>query len=709
MAVDEINQRQRIKKILQEEDVQFRVQENIRRGQEDVKVTIGRASELFHLKASKLRELDDLLLPGRSKDTGSGQRQYSLAELNKLAIISELLNNEKISSSDIPPDIDEIWASVSLSSEDVHEANASNNNKTHVEPSIDQRVENANREAFWRYFTSQALELALNLVCEDIPDTVAGIVLPLRRRTNASPTLDSQDVNQLGECLIGWRDQNYSFVTFYTSTPSFDVFTDFRIRGLLAVGEEEPQDRTFVVLQRKAKNLDLKLSVVEAIRRLLKPIYEDIPVWKPYFDRGMKDVVYPTTSFSSYSLSNSILTDFAEMAVRLGGKTRDGEDRWKFCAVLVPDNLSLSLQQRSLIVQAQSSKSPHTVGKTKVSPDAPAQPILSLSLRAFQGMRVLYRSQVSSKDETIAYRDIEGPIQSAIAIPIKGRGDLPVGLLYLVSDQTNAFDIEYQRVLRLIALMLGELLDSPRALQQSEERLSDVIAQPQVVNKTLGAFLSENDFVKDVGSILSNVQKDDSASIDGVTSFISIDVDNLSNLTNKYGNQVLVNLSKALGNRIEEQVGLLFDRQKGCKVYHVYADRFYLMLNGVSLETARENAENLRKALGGTYPISILPGVSPTPNAQPGRTVSLEGITVRLSVSFYTHKKFFDLLNRRPAETCIADVITGSVLYFLDVGLNIGKQNGGNCIVSFYPRQPPKYEHGRFERWEPPYSVDTTA
>lgn len=701
MAVDEINQRQRITKILQEKDVQFRVQENIRRGQEDVKVTIGRASELFHLKASKLRELDDLLMPGRSKDTGSGQRQYSLTELNKLAIISELLNYEKIPSSDIPPDIDEIWASISLSNEERYETSESNNRKTHIETSIDQRVENANKEAFWRYFTAQALELALNLICADIPDTVAGIILPLRRRINASLMLDSQDVNQLGECLIGWRDQNHSFVTFYTSSPFFDVSTDFRVQGLLAVGEENPKDRTFVVLQRKAKHLDLKPSVVETIRQLLAPIYEDIHVWKPYFDRGMKDVIYPTSSFSSYSLSSSILTDLAEMAVRLGGKTANGEKRCKFCVILVPDDLSLSLQQRSLIVQAQSSQSPHTVGKTKVTPDAPGKPILSLSLRAFQGIRVFYRSPVSSKDETIAYREIEGPIQSAIAIPIKGRGDLPVGLLYLTSDEVEAFSIEYQRVLRLIALMLGELLDSPRALQRSEERLSDIIAQPQVVNKTLGAFLSENDFVKDVAGILRDVQQNGSPEMDGFTSFISIDVDNLSNITNKYGNQVLVNLSKALGNRIEEQVGLLFDKQKGCKMYHIYADRFYLLLNGVSLEEARESAENLRKALGGKYPVSVLPGLPPTPTAQPGRIVELEGITVRLSVSFYTHAKFLKLLNDRPPETHIVDVLVGSVLYFLDVGLNIGRQEGGNCINSYYPPNPPNYEHSRFTIWIP--------
>ncbi|HCI80954.1 MAG TPA: hypothetical protein DHW02_14835, partial [Ktedonobacter sp.] len=590
MAVDEINQRQRIKNILQDAEVQFRVQENIRRGQEDVKVTIGRASELFHLKASKLRELDDLLMPGRgrSKDTGGGQRQYSLAELNKLAIISELLNHEKIPVGEIPPDIDEIWDSVSLSSEALHEASESSNNKVHVEPTIDQRVERANEEAFWRYFTAQALKLSLNLICEDIPDVVAGIILPLNRKTNASSTLNPEYIDQLGECLIGWRDQHGSFVTFYTPAPHFDFHTDFRIRGLRAEEETEPQDKTFVVLERNAMQLHLSIPVVEAIRRLLAPIYEDAHEKKAYYERGMKDATYPAIPSVGTTVPDTMLTEFANMAVRLGGKTGSGKDRWKFCVLLMPNNPLLSLQLRSLVVQAQSQRSPHDVGKTLVSPDTT---FLSLSLRAFQGIRVLYRSQISEKDEAIAYRDKEGPIQSAIAIPIAKNDGLPIAVLYLVSEEQAAFDTEYQRVLRLVSLIIGELLEDSHALSQIEERVSDVVEQPQVVNKILGAFSSENNFMSDVAAILHDIKEKGYSSEEVAASFISIDVDDLSKQTNKYGDQVLVNLSKVLGNRLEGQIGLLFDKQKGCKLYHIFADRFYLLINGVSLEKVRESAE----------------------------------------------------------------------------------------------------------------------
>ncbi len=54
MAMDNRNL-QRIKVLLQDTEVQVRVRENIRKGGEEAKVTIGRAAELFDIKPSKLR------------------------------------------------------------------------------------------------------------------------------------------------------------------------------------------------------------------------------------------------------------------------------------------------------------------------------------------------------------------------------------------------------------------------------------------------------------------------------------------------------------------------------------------------------------------------------------------------------------------------------------------------------------------------------
>ena len=692
MAIDKMNQRQRIRKLLQDEEVQARVQKNIRRGQEDVKVTIGRASELFNIRPTKLRELDELLFPERSKEAANGQRQYSLTELNKIAIISELLN-EKIPLSDIPSDIDDIWYSMSSFPEDSHVIRETRDNSyTHM--SIDHRVEDANKEEFWRYFASQALRMALNLICEETPEPVAGIILPLKRKTNATVTYDPQELAQLGECLVGWRDQNRSYHTFYNPSPFFEFPSDFRVRGLLAMEEEEAKDRTFIVLQRKARFLSLTLPVVEAVRRLLAPIYEDVHIWQSYFDRGMRDVVYPTTSFGSTIVSDSILTSLTEMAVRLGGKTASGQNCWKFCSVLLPNKASLSLPLGVLVVQAQSNGSPYIVGKTYVSPN---NAIPSLSQRASQSGHVHYRPLVSSEDKTIAYRDMEGPIRSAIAIPIEGKDGLPIAILYLVSEFPKAFDIEHQRILRFICRMIGEMLETSSVRQQGEERLREIVTRPEVVNKTLGMYLSEDNLLIDIEAILHKVLEHFDPETNDTTSFISVDIDKLSDITNKYGDQIVANLSKALGTRIEEQIGLLFDKPLDCKLYHAYATRFYLLLQGVSLEQARENAEKLRQVLKVDYKVFTLP-VSIN---QPRSEVDIEDITVRLGVSSYKHTKFHKLLNERPPNTRVADVIAGSVLYYLDTSLSMAEQANGDCIVSYYPPDPPEYEHSRFALWSP--------
>ena len=105
--------RQDIRNHLQNEDVKKRILQNIQRGREEATVTIGRAARLFNFSENKLRDWENLglLKPLRSKDV-AGQRQYTPDELNKLAIIRELIEEGGFTPGSIPPNIDEIWASI---------------------------------------------------------------------------------------------------------------------------------------------------------------------------------------------------------------------------------------------------------------------------------------------------------------------------------------------------------------------------------------------------------------------------------------------------------------------------------------------------------------------------------------------------------------------------------------------------------------------
>src|SRR5438046_10356099 len=95
-----------IRTYFQNEDVQERIPQNIQRGRLEATVTIGRAAELFDFTENQLRDWEDrgLLTPQRS----TKQRHYTLADLDKLTIIRELID-AKYAPGDIPLDIDSIW------------------------------------------------------------------------------------------------------------------------------------------------------------------------------------------------------------------------------------------------------------------------------------------------------------------------------------------------------------------------------------------------------------------------------------------------------------------------------------------------------------------------------------------------------------------------------------------------------------------------
>src|SRR2546423_186297 len=370
-----------IKSYLQTEEVQKRISENMLRRRSEVTVTIGRAAELFGFTENQLRDWEDrgLLTPQRS----TKQRHYTLADLDKLTIIRELID-AKYAPGDIPLDIDSIWYEIYSPIEQVSPLITDVNRSNHLH--IDQRIDRAEKEQFWRYYASQALRLSLMLICEDIPDTSAGLVLPLNQNDTLALVRHPSDLPKVGESLIGWLGLNKSFCMFLDHAPSFEYPTDFRVVSLQAEGEDKPKDNTLIIVQRKARPLELSISVVKIIRRLLAPLY-GVKDWHPYFSLGMRDILYLAPDLnSSTNLTDNTLNGFADMIVHLGGQTNNAQQRWRFCCIMLPENSTLPLQQHSLMVRAQSKNSPHKVGVTTIFTGKYVQ---SLSIRAFQSGRII--------------------------------------------------------------------------------------------------------------------------------------------------------------------------------------------------------------------------------------------------------------------------------------------------------------------------------
>ncbi len=700
---------QRIKEHLQSKDAQERIEKRMEDARSKATVTISRAARLFDFSENQLRDWErrfGLLKTDRSSQEGkntTGHRQYSPAELDKLAIIKELMDHGGFVPADIPPEIDAIWESISR--EQVAQALKVREDKTEILP-INQRIENARAELFWRYYASHALRLALMLICDELPGTTVGLVLPLSPGSAASVTR-VEDLPKLGESLIGWLSKTGSSHTLFTPAPSFEYDTDYSLLPLVVMKDdmslEQPQDKTLIVLDRRdrhSKTLSLSAPVVETIRLLLTPLYEEGLNLRSYFGLGMRDELDPAPNLDSSATRDLILDGLANMVVRLGGRTDDGQDRWSFCCILLPKDPSLPLQQHTLVVQAQSSLSPHKVGGTAVSPD---KSVNALSLRAYQSGHVIYRPKVTDTDTSIALHQVEGPVRSALAVPIGWENGSVIAVLYVVSYETAAFSDSYQRVLRMVCRMIEEAILSYRARQQAAMRLTNAIDHPSSVDPLFENFLSESDFVRDVEGLLTALKnplgewkepKHEIVPLDErkaryraweatgeVVSFIAVDIDNQSSLAAKHGDQAARNLSKEVGLWIQGQQSY-YTNTEYRKVYHIHADRFYLILKGMKLDEARNKAEQLKVALNGTNYRVEARYVSTERLMLPEGKLELSDITVRLGVVSHPYGKLQEILQRYSVETAVADV-RAEIMRDLDELLNLGQQEGGNRIKSW--------------------------
>lgn len=687
-----------IREYLQSREVQERIQQKIAEARSKATVTISRAAELFDFTENKLRDWERRGLLGderASRQDGrsaSGHRQYTPADLDKLAVIRELLD-QGYTVGDLERDREEIWQSASVPQL------MAEKRETEQLP-IDRRIERMDEEEFWRYFVSQALRLSLTLITENVPNTIAGLILPLFKDLRGQPVPTPVQLPVIGESLIGWVEPNHSFHTFLDSAPHFEYESDFRTQPLVAMEanipeEDMPQDSTLIVLQRRAKPLTLSPLVVETIRRLLEPLYKHIAQWKPCFSYSMRDWVYLSTDFrGNPAPTDTVLNKLANTVIELGGKTGQGQDRWNFCCILLPQNPSLPLQQQSLIVRAQSDRAPHTIATTTVTPEDKNP---GLSLKAFQGGHVIYLSDVSPNDPMIAYQTREGPVRSAIAIPISEHDGLSVGVMYIASNEAQAFSKNDQRLLRMISRMVEELLATYNARQQFPGKLMDILARPEIVDTSFEDFLSEGDFIKDVQALLITLKEEIGAWEEpvrpeplsptertarfweeqkkGVVSFIAITVDNHSSLAGKYGDGIARNLMEAIGLRIRNELAS-WEKYANAPLYHIGADRFYMMLKGIPLEDARSKGYLLKQALKEIYHIYSGSKFYEQSNIL-NNFIDTNDISVNAGVSAYPYAKIKELLLRDQAKvtvTKIKELIIAAINKALDAG-KLGKED----------------------------------
>ncbi len=701
---------QDIKEHLRQSEVQTRIWKNIQEARSKATVTISRAASLFDFSESQLREWEkrgllqtDRGLLSQDGKGSSGHRQYSPAELDKLAIIRELID-QGYAPGDIPLDINTLWLEGSSHQENPGIETGIGPRQADQLP-IDRYVETMEQQEFWRYFVAQALRISLALLCERIPDTLAALILPLEDRRLASEIHTPADLPRIGPSLIGWVSANRSFYTFLDAAPAFEFSSDFRLETLLpAQGPSAPEDRVLenvvIAVQRRARPLSLSPELVETVRRILNLVYMHQNTWQVCFEYNMRNWVYQAQDLerASHIAGDLILNSLLERVIELGGQTSDGPDYWHFCAVLLPTDASLPVQQQSLVVRAQTHRSPYEIGRSVVNP----RQTDSLSLKAFQSGQVVYFEETLPGETMTTYQlptvsrntldvsatpIVEIATHSALAIPIMGERGIAAAVLYIASAHKQVFSLAQQRALRVMSRMVEEQLLTSQARRQVSGKLGNLVTAPVIVDPTFQDFASETDFISEVEQFLHNIQQRprlapaeqfvaEGEGIDGL-SIISVDIDNQSRIALKYGNIVAKNLSHEVGIRMKGRLRVS-DTYTSGKIFHISADRYYFLLPGIAFEEACNLARQLREILQTPYRIS-LSDAAPGRPALPENMLEVARVTTHSGLSSYSSRKLEGLLQRYPAGIAVKRV-RALVMANIEESLERGKSAGGDAV-----------------------------
>ena len=702
--MDERNrQNLNVEEYLQESDVQQRIINNVQRVHSEITITIGRAASLFGFTENQLRDWEDrdLLKPIR---LSGGQRHYSYTELEKLAIIRELID-ARYAPGEIPAHIDEIWSSATVL-KTRQESLPGSTEHFQEQVTIEERLERIRKQAFWRYFVSRTLRLTLGLVCENSV-TSAGIVLPLTGHADLTPGLLPKDLSKKGISLIGWSGRDSSFSTFLDAAPSFEYPSDFRVVPLQSSEGSEQAVIALLVVPREMRSLNLSEAVVGTVQRLLTFLCKHLSEWDGAFRQGMQDVTISYTDIYSNAHSpDTILQELAEAVVALGGDRLDGSLRWRYSYILQPQDSILPLHQRSLVVQAKSKNCPFKVGVDSLYPYDSSH---SFSLRAFQSGHIVCHPGILEEDASCEADLDENIMCPRIAVPIGGEDGQPLGVLYVVAEPTHAFDKSDQRLLRLLGKMMEELLRVYKVRRQVMHRLTDLIEKPALIDKAFVEFESETQFMYDFEHLLFDIKRrteefypefatdgsseaDEqlSSSIDDElekewVSCVAIDIDNLGRIANKYGDLMVRNLSREVGLRILGQFHASIRKPETYKLYHVSGDRFYILMKGIDDEQSLQDAQRLRDALAGSYHIAGLRSFIEQPTLPDGMAV-LSDITVRLAVTSYKYNRLLKILKEfakgRSDAAAIIEV-RKKVSSTLDDVLKLGMDKGGHVVLAW--------------------------
>jgi DNA-binding transcriptional MerR regulator/GGDEF domain-containing protein len=598
---------QSIQEHLQQPTVQSRLYERLGEVRDKLTLSIGTVSDIVGVSGVQLRYWETLgiLSPGRTRyasvTSHPGQRRYGLDDLAKLVVIDELHNRASYTLSDIAGFLGKEQALAKATTIDAPLAWI---NEPERVQGVEEMISQAEGTIFWNFFLPRVIYHAMLLIFEQTLNFDFRLFLPFGEADGSleQPEIKSpEDLYKLGEVLLCWHGRDRPLGLFLVKNPVLEFPERYTLLALKSILPSNGDDRPLVgYLAIEKKYVDLlnlssmngSLNARHAAKRILAFCQNNAALWQDALTASHNTLLYLSSESADALLEEHFLKELAEVVVRLGGLDRNTrEELWRFCCILQPTDPPAPLMQSRLEVRGKSPKSPHRIGTT-ISPSHKH----GLCLLAYMTGTSVRRNNITDMDSSIALREREGNIRSAIAVPV-GKLGRWLGVLYVASDEPEAFSAESQLVLRVIVDVLCEWITSDLARTTTREELTEMIEKPDVVDLLFKEFLTSNDFLSDLEQLLRQIAQGNENAFGEHLSLIAVDVDNLSRFAHTYGDQAAKNGILAVGRRIKDQMNILFSHPRSVTLYRAYGDRFYLLLRGVPLEQAREYSEQLKTAL----------------------------------------------------------------------------------------------------------------
>ena len=329
---------------------------------------------------------------------------------------------------------------------------------------------------------------------------------------------------------------------------------------------------------------------------------------------------------------------------------------------------------------------------------------------------MIVRRAMESEDPAVADIGVgfEGESGPALAMPVVSVYGRVLAVLYVRARDDGdtamyeTFTADDQLMLRVIGHIIGGIVFSYRGNNLQRDQLKAMIERPRPVDRFLHEFRTANAFWNDLEDML-NRQRKAGQPLDAMQppvrdydasnpiTMLVVDIARHTNIINTHGSNTARHLIRAVGRRIAGQPlvtsSTLMGRSAGTRnnLYHLYGDRFCLLLENTSMNDGLSYARHLKRLLSSPYDLDV----SRIENGQPVSvaTVTLSDIKVRMALVSYDADTLGRMLasaaleedteetpdRRRPHDP--VQYVISIIMDALNAGLNQGKQMSLDAIM----------------------------